>query len=255
MVLVEMAIQFEDEYSETEQEEIKNKVIALPQQEQVLKPVLFWDTEKEWNDKQGNKRKGVFGQLRDPSHCLQLLDLALAAYDDYLLADVVETVLPAKMPQKSFNRQFALDIIANLSENVKLAIAQGVINEFIKSYSRKILFLKLDNEIVSVFCMRDNEKGFSADIEIAFRGTPEQRMKAIWWWKKKKDTILKDLFDIGYRRLYVETAVGENIIKFITRKEKPGVVQNIKLLRNGKFNNKVISYKQYLLNLGFKFSE
>lgn len=185
---------------------------------------------------------------------MQILDLILEAYDDYLLADVVEAVMETKLPQKGFNREFALGIIKGKKREIQLAIAQGLILEFVKQYGRRITFLLEDDEIISVFCLRDNEKGYSADVEIALRGTLEQRIRAIRYWNKNKDSIFKKLYDIGYRRMYLQSRQEmERLVKVIMRGETNEAFSSIKMLRTCKFNNKVMPYKEYLLNLGVKY--
>ena len=244
-----------EEELEAELEAELNNVIELPQVVNKLKITTFLDPQKEWTDKQGNPRKGIFGQLRDPNHCLQILELVLAAYDDYLLADTVKGVMQTELPQKGFNREFALGIINNLQHQTKLAVAQALVFEFVKRYSRKIVFLMDGNEIISVLALIENEKNFSLDLEIALRGTSKQRIRSMLYWNKNREAIFKGFYDLGYRRIYIQSAMGERMIGIIMKGEASEILQSVKMLRTGKFNNKIIPYREYLINLSLKYKK
>lgn len=223
--------------------EEENNLFKLPVIVNKLKRVLFRDEEKK-----------IYGIIKKPEHQLQLMDLILQSYNDYILADIIKQITEGDLPQAGFQRKFAEGVIERFPERTKLYLAQKIILELLEEYGRKILFLMDGDEIISVFAFRENETGFSLKIELALRGTLTQRQRAILYWNKNKNAIFKQFYDLGYKRVYMQAIAERNrLIKVIMRGESPEAFQSNKMLETGKFNNKIMPYREYMLNLGVKY--
>lgn len=245
--MVDNDLYFEDDLQDYANDDASAKnIVAMPVADNPLKLVLFLDSQKKWIDKQGNARQGFYGQIRDEQNMIELLELAIAGYDDYLLAEAIEPVAGAQLPQKGFNADFAKSIINNQKADIKLLIAKGLIGEFVKLYPRKIIFLQDGSEIISALCLRDFERGYSADLAISIRGTQRQKIKALKYWRKNKAVILQNFATENIKRIYVETALAKKMVEVIMRGQDHAV-RSMKLLRTGKFNGKIITYKQFLI--------